>query len=69
MKMRSMARALYAAAVLCALGAGATQALAAPQVDAAARRACLNYPCKRDCMSVGYFSGHCVEGYCECYDP
>lgn len=67
MKMRTTARALFAAAVLGALGVGATQALAGPQPDTAARRYCLSLQCKKGCVEGGFSNGRCIEGNCECF--
>lgn len=58
-------RGLFGAAVFCALGAGATQAFAVPPTEPAAR-SCYPMQCRQGCSEVGYRTGQCINGYCEC---
>ncbi len=58
---------MIGAAVACALGMGATQALAAP--EAASRDGtCSRATCNAPCVAAGYRYGICVDpDTCECY--
>lgn len=55
-------------AVLCALGAGASQALAGP--SRAAPPVCVEEECNAYCQANGYMGGYCEMGrYCMCSVP
>lgn len=53
------------AALAAALGFGATQALAEPAADAAAR-ACTPRGCNAQCQAQGGIEGRCNNGACLC---
>lgn len=61
---RTFTLALYGAALLGALGFGATQALATPR--AAATDTC-EVGCDLKCILKGYDGGTCRDGGCRCY--
>ena len=64
---RTMIPGLFAAAVLCALGFGATQTLAEAPTGRTAASTCGEFQCHRDCVLAGYDWGQCVDGVCECW--
>lgn len=62
-----MGRGLFGAAVLCALGLGANQALAAAPAPEA-RLSCSAFQCHSKCVLAGYHWGECNQyGQCECW--
>lgn len=62
-------RAVFAAAVVCSLGVGATTALAGPR-EASMQYTCTPMSCRGECWELGYTDGVCrwINGayYCEC---
>ncbi len=54
------------AALVGALGFGATQALAAPG-EAAQGPVCNTVDCRQLCRTLGYAEGFCSRGGCFCY--
>ena len=58
---------LFAAAVLCALGFGATQTLAETPASGTTARTCEAFQCHKGCVLDGYDWGECVDGVCECW--
>lgn len=65
-KLTKVGRGLFAVAVLSALGAGTTQAFAEPRLDPDASRTCYPMQCRQGCSEVGYRTGQCIDGLCEC---
>lgn len=67
MKMQARARTLYAAAVLCTLGVGATAVLAAP-AQANWPYSCNARECSDGCVGNGARGGYCNyhDDSCEC---
>jgi hypothetical protein len=67
--MRRMKGWLFGAGLAAALGFGGTQALAAPAVDAEARKVCDPVICNRVCQAIpGSIGGFCTSsGSCVCY--
>ncbi len=59
-------RGVLGAAVAVALGFGATQALAAPALDAP-RQGCNLVDCNKLCRTLGRSGGLCSRGSCFCY--
>ena len=62
-------RGLFGAALVGALGLGATQAVARPPAAAAAA-VCSGSRCTWDCLEQGFERGRCTSfDECECYNP
>ena len=69
-RFAGVGRGLFGLAVLCALGAGSTQAVASSPGATAATRSCNTGQCSLDCEAQGYYLGGCINFYrCECYNP
>lgn len=61
-----ISRGLFGIAVLGALGAGATQALARSPAPAERAFTCDERECYRQCIANGIRSGYCSDGECVC---
>ena len=62
---RKTTRLGFAAAIVVALGFGATQAVAAPGDTEIAF--CRDDLCETFCQAIGFLGGWCVNGDCFCY--
>lgn len=68
-RLGTIGRGMFGVGVLCALGAGASQALAGP-ARAASPPVCNEVECNAGCQAQGYMGGHCELGrYCMCTVP
>jgi hypothetical protein len=66
--MERARRMAFAAAVTAALGFGAAQALAQPDLQRDDARACTDSTCARVCRLAGFPGGFCNSGGgCSCY--
>ena len=65
MKRFGLHRSIFALAAACALGFGATQALAAPAE--AAPPVCKKHTCDQQCIAMGLSGGTCFGDECACY--
>lgn len=66
-RMGHIGRAVFGAAILCALSVGASGAMATPAVAKANICTQQNLPqCKADCIAAGARTGVCSAGDCEC---
>ncbi|HEX2092101.1 MAG TPA: hypothetical protein VHG28_06845 [Longimicrobiaceae bacterium] len=64
---KQIGRVLFGAAVLGALGLGASQAFASTEPRDATARACNDSTCFNNCVARGYDSGECIRGFCRCF--
>lgn len=69
-RIGKIGRNVFGAAVLCALGLGANEAVATPGTGGTQRESCNVVQCTYDCQEQGYDRGRCIDYWtCECYNP